>query len=207
MRELTMAVDKQRSSRKLSFAFGFAMSGLLAFLGLMQLVVGSPVGVIYLAAAPLLMALTLVLVKRQNDHSRVLFGDGSYEVSGAFRRQRFDVSDAERVITVNRMPLGAAPPTHHLIVLGKTKRLLLLSGYLWTVEQMTELANDLTSRGVPLTAIREPITPVRLRSMQPRTLEWWRARPLLAGILLASIVLMGAVTATILIVSGLVLAG
>lgn len=203
MRELTMAADKQRSSTKLNMSVSFAMAGLLAFVGLMQLLAGSPVGLIYLIAAPAIVAGTIVLVKRQHTHSRVVFGDGSYEVAGMFRRQRFDVGDVERVITVNHMPLGAAAPTHHLIVLGKTKRLLLLVGYMWTVEQMTELANDFTSRGVPLTPIREPITPVRLRSIDPRALEWWRARPLLLGALLTVLAVIVMIVVVVLVVGGL----
>ncbi|MFD1858818.1 hypothetical protein EHW97_05235 [Aeromicrobium camelliae] len=206
MRELTMAVDKQRSLRRLNFSISFALTGLFVVLGLMQLLIGSPAGVIYLAAAPLMVALTLVLVKRQEAQSRVIFGDGSYEAAGMFRRQRFEVDAVERVITVNSMPFGALAPTHHLIVLGATKRLLLLVGYMWTVEQLTELANDLTSRGVPLTAIRVPITPAQLQSLDSRTLEWWRAHPVLFAILLSVLVVIVVVGAGIVIVAGFVLA-
>jgi len=90
--------------------------------------------------------------------------------------------------------------THHLVVLGPRERLLLLVGQMWDREQLSALALDLTSRGVPLVPIDQPTTPRQLRALDPRLVPWRRARPV-------AVVLLTVLTVLLLLVAAFVIYG
>lgn len=185
---------KKRTFRMNMVALGFSSIGLV-FVGLSQTLLGSigssstrglhlVLGISSLVLAVVLGALAVVLVRREADAARIVYGDGRYESTYAWRTTRFAAQDVERVVTIDRMALGATPSTHHLIVVGPAKRLLMLVGHMWSTDQLGALANDLAARGVPMTSLRETITPKQLRTMDRRLMPWWQAHPVALGLLI-----------------------
>ena len=159
----------------------------------------------YLALVLAMVPVTSVLARRLADRSRVTFGDGTVTVQGWGRPRRFTVADVERVVTVDSMAFGTAGPTHHLIVVGPSKRPLLLVGQMWDRGQLSALALDLAHRGVPLTPVRHPVTPAQLRATDPRLVPWYQAHPVVLGLLVALGVLV-VVTVVLVVVLVLVVA-
>jgi hypothetical protein len=187
---------KKRLFRMNMVALGFSCFGLV-FVGVSQTLLGllgpDPtwtghlvLGVSSLALAVVLGVLAAVLLRREADSARILHGDGRYESKYSWRTTRFVAQDAESVVTIDRMALGATPQTHHLIVVGPTKRLLMLVGHMWSTEQLGALANDLAAHGVPMTSLRETITPKQLRAMDRRLMPWWQAHPVGLGLLMVA---------------------
>nr|WP_241744136.1 hypothetical protein [Cellulosimicrobium arenosum] len=80
-------------------------------------------------------------------------------------------------MTIDQMSLGGiALTTYHLVAVGRTgRRLVHLVGQAWDRDQLTTIALDLAHRGVPLTPVHVPITPVQLRAYDPRLVPWWQA--------------------------------
>lgn len=199
---------KSRTFRMNMVALGFSCFGLV-FVGLSQTLLGllgsTPtrtghlvLGISSLTLALVLGALAVVLVRREADAARVVYGDGRYESTFSWRTTRFAAHDAERVVTIDRMAIGATPMTHHLIVVGPAKRLLMLVGHMWSTDQLGALANDLAARGVPMTSLRETITPKQLRTMDRRLMPWWQAHPVGLGFLmLGGALVLGAIVAAI----------
>lgn len=144
---------------------------------------------------------TYVLARRLADRSCVTFGDGTVTAQGWGRPKRFTVADVERVVTVDSMGFAGTAPTHHLFVVGPTKRLLVLVGQMWDREQLSALALDLAHRGVPLTPIHQPITPVQLRALDPRLVPWAQAHPVALGLLVGLGVLVVLVAVLVVVVT------
>ena len=82
----------------------------------------------YVALVLAMVPLTYALARRMVSRSCIVLGDGTYTVRSWGRPKRFTVADVERVVTVDHMGFAGTTPTHHLIVLGPTGRLLLLVG-------------------------------------------------------------------------------
>ncbi|MGN6239068.1 MAG: hypothetical protein ACTHNI_04930 [Cellulosimicrobium cellulans] len=137
----------------------------------------------FLAFALAMIPLTYAIGRRMVDRARIVLGDGTYTVHGWGRTKRFTVADVDRVVTVDRMAFGMAGATHHLIVLGPTKRLLLLVGQMWDRDQLSTLALDLARRGVPLTPWHQPVTPAQLRAFDRRLVPWPQAHPVALALL------------------------
>lgn len=129
--------------------------------------------------------LVYVVARRTADRSRVVFGDSYVAGHGWGRREIRTVAAMESVVTVCQMGFMGAMPTHHLIVLGPQKRLLLLVGQMWDREQLSALALDLVSRGVSLVAIAQSTTPRQLRALDHRLIPWRQAHPI--GVLLLTV--------------------
>lgn len=196
MIELTMTATARRSSTTLNMVIAAVLGGILIVVGAAMVALGVPLGWLYLSMGPAMIGLTALLVRRQKGNSLLRFGDGTYTLRGLGRQKRFTVDDVERVVTVSRMGLGALGETHHLIVVGRERRLLMLVGYMWTVEQMTQLSDDLVARGVPLYPFPYPITPAQLRGVDRRLIPFVQAHPVASGLLVG----LGAFVLVILIV-------
>jgi hypothetical protein len=206
MTEIRMTEAAQKRVIRLNLTFAWIFAG---FFGLVQAPLYFMIGnwgmgsvVLFLAIA--MVAFTYLLANRMVRNSRIVFGDGTYTVYGTGRTKRFSTTDVARVVTIDRMSLGAgvAGSTHHLIVVGPVTRLLILVGQMWDTDQLSTLALDLANRGVPLTPIPRPITPVQLRAYDARLMPSWQAHP----IAFALIVALGTVVIiTIVVVLALVL--
>jgi hypothetical protein len=165
---------------------------------------GDPVPAIaYLCVALAMVPLTYVLARRTAERSRIVLGDGTYTVHGWGRPKRFAVPDVERVVTVDRMALGGTGPTHHLVVVGHARRLVLLVGRMWDREQLSQVALDLERRGVPLTPVHQPVTPAQLRALDRRLVPWWQAHPVALGLLVGLGVLLVGVAVFVVAVAAL----
>ncbi|MEV7691823.1 hypothetical protein AB0N73_00650 [Microbacterium sp. NPDC089189] len=184
MIELTMSPTARRSSTSMNMVIAALFGLILIVPGVVMVAVGLPLGWLYLALGPVMIGLTALLVRRQNGNSLLRFGDGTYTLRGLGREKRFTVDDVERVVTVSRMGLGALGETHHLIVVGRDRRLLILVGYMWSIEQMTQLSDDLVGRGVPLYPFPQPITPAQLRAVDRRLIPFIQAHPVASGLLI-----------------------
>lgn len=131
--------------------------------------------------------LSLWLARTSMRDTYIRFGDGWIEHKWMFRTRRFAAAEATSVVTVDQMSFGgfAGAPTHHLIVTGRDRRLLILVGQMWTTQQLTAIMQDLASRGVPWFSVPEPVTPPQLRARDPRLVPWWQAHPIALGLLIA----------------------
>ncbi|KZM78995.1 hypothetical protein A0J59_01995 [Cellulosimicrobium sp. I38E] len=164
------------------------ISILAPLVGLAQLPAAITGGNMALAVGFLVFALSMIpltyaIARRMVDRARIVLGDGTYTVHGWGRPKRFTVTDVDRVVTVDRMAFGMAGATHHLIVLGPTKRLLLLVGQMWDRDQLSTVALDLARRGVQLTPWHQPVTPAQLRAFDRRLVPWPQAHPVALGLL------------------------
>ncbi len=183
--ELTLDDDAKRRAVRTNLTFVAVIQPLLLLtavsvgISTRNLALAIGYGCLVLAMIPL----TYVLARRMSDRTRVTFGDGSVTMQGWGRPRRFTVAEVERVVTVDSMGFGGTTPTHHLIVVGPTKRLALLVGQMWDRDQLSAVALDLAHRGVPLNPIHQPITPVQLRAMDPRLVPWRQAHPVALGLL------------------------
>ncbi|MGN7701838.1 hypothetical protein [Cellulosimicrobium sp. 22601] len=157
-----------------------------------------------LAFALAMIPLTYALARRMVDRARIVLGDGTYTVHGWGRSKRFTVADVDRVVTVDHMAFGAAGATHHLIVVGPTKRLLLLVGQMWDRDQLSTVALDLARRGVPLTPWHQPVTPVQLRAFDRRLVPWPQAHPVALALLVGIGTLLACVVVFVVVVAILV---
>ncbi|MEV7962597.1 hypothetical protein [Oerskovia paurometabola] len=152
---------------------------------------------VFLGLVLAMIPLTYALARQVADKSRVTFGDGTLTVQGWGRSKTFTVEDMERVVTIDSMGFAGAAPTHHLVVVGPRKRLLLLVGQMWDREQLSALALDLAGRGVPL-------TPTQLRALDPRLVPWRQAHPVAVSLLVGLGVLLVLVTLFVVVVAILV---
>lgn len=159
---------------------------------------------VFLGLVLAMIPLTYALARQVADKSRVTFGDGTLTVQGWGRSKTFTVEDMERVVTIDSMGFAGAAPTHHLVVVGPRKRLLLLVGQMWDREQLSALALELAGRGVPLTPIRQPVTPTQLRALDPRLVPWRQAHPVAVSLLVGLGVLLVLVTLFVIVVAILV---
>lgn len=141
------------------------------------------------------------LAKKAMRETYIRFGDGWIEHHWMFRTRRFAATEATSVVTVNHMSFGgfAGAPTHHLIVTGHDRRLLLLVGQMWTQQQLTAIMQDLASRGVPWFSVPEPVTPAQLRERDPRLVPWWQAHPIALGLIIAGALLVFITLAVIIV--------
>lgn len=155
----------------------------------------SPVLLPLLAVA---VALALIGVLLYFRTSRIELRDGSYRVVGMLGTGReFRIADISAALVITQLQAVNSTPTPHLFVRGHDGRALLaLGGTTWSVDALTTLADDLAARGVRVAVVDEPITHQQLRRVEPALVSWWRAHPVLVGVL-AAVVLLGAVAAVV----------
>ncbi|WP_136519993.1 hypothetical protein [Cellulomonas telluris] len=156
-------------------------------------------GLVHVLLGVVLTVLAVVLSIVRARRSRIVFGDGTYTVWSFRGDRRFTASDVAAVAMVTDMPMGAVTG-HHLVLAGRSGPLVHLVGAMWDQAQLTSLAHDLASRGVPVTPFPHRITPAQLRAVDPRFVAAWRARPgvtalvaVLALLLLVALVVVVAV--------------
>ena len=189
MTDIRMTPEAQKRVIRMNLMSVWVIAGLFALVQapLQFLLENWVMGATLIGIAIAMVVATYALAKRMGERSRITFGDGTYTVHGAFRSKTFTAADVARVVTIDRMALsgGIAGTTHHLIVTGPVKRLLMLVGQMWGTDQLSALALDLSGRGVPLTPIPNPITPVELRAYDARLMPAWQAHPYAFGLLYA----------------------
>lgn len=206
MTELTLSDAAKRQVLRANMTYVAILVPLLA-VSAVSTAIGTRTAVFSFAYLALVLAMvptTYVLARRMVDRARIVLGDGTYTVQGWGRPKRFTVADVERVVTVDSMGFAGTTPTHHLIVVGPTRRLLLLVGQMWDREQLSALALDLAHRGVPLTPFHHPVTPAQLRALDPRLVPWRQAHPVALGLLVGLGVLLFLVVAFVVVVAILV---
>lgn len=187
MHELRMTPEAQRRAvalnMKQSWIILATLGPLLLLLAVLYALQNLWVGIAYGAFVAVIFGgsvpLTIWLARMAMRDTYVRFGDGWIEHRWMFRTRRFAAAEAASVVTVGRMSFGgmAGAPTHHLIVTGRDRRLLLLVGQMWSTAQLTAVMNDLASRGVQWISVPELITPSQLRARDPRLVPWWQAHP------------------------------
>ena len=204
--ELTLHDDAKRGVVRANLTFAAILVPILGLtavsLGISTRNLALALG--YACVVLAMIPLTYVLARRFTDRSRVTFGDGSVTVQGWGRPRRFTVAEIERVVTVDSMGFGGMTPTHHLIVVGPTKRLALLVGQMWDRDQLSAVALDLAHRGVPLNPVHQPVTPAQLRAMDPRLVPWRQAHPVALGLFVGLGVLLFFLVAFVVMVAFLV---
>lgn len=201
--ELTLHDDAKRRVVRTNMTFVAILVPLLGLSAFTTLVTTRSVGLAltYLCLVLAMVPLTYVLARRLADRSRIAFGDGTVTVQGWGQPKRFTVADMERVVTIDSMGFAGTAPTHHLVVVGPHKRLILLVGQMWDRAQLSALALDLAGHGVPLTPIHEPLTPVQARALDPRLVPWRQAHPVSLGLLVGLGVLVLLVVAFVVVVA------
>ena len=170
----------------LAFALLFTGQAALAFFA------GNTVnGWLFVGLVVFMVTGTLFAARRLTERSRLRFGDGTYEIRWSFRVQRFTTADISQVVTADSVSIGLTPAAPILMLVGPTKRRALLSGLMWSTDQLGALALDLADRGVPLLSYHERLTALQLRSMDRRWMSVWQAHPIAIGLLagLAAILL------------------
>lgn len=156
----------------------------------LQFALGRPaLALPFLALAVSMVAGTAALARRFAHRTRIEFGDGVYRVGGLRGVREYAAHQISRAIWVHRMRLGSAPATQHLFVLGPKRRITVLVGQMFSVEQMHALATDLYTHRVEVITITEPTTSARLRGTDPRVMPWWQAHPVIFA-LLATVLLL-----------------
>ncbi|WP_029088404.1 hypothetical protein [Brevibacterium album] len=188
--------------------------GMLGVLGLLSstssarggLPAGSILGMGAIAVVIVLVILYAHLaIPAMAARQRIVFGDGTYTFTGWFRTVRLRAEEISRAAAIGHVRLGAAQPTHHLVLAGPRRRLLILVGQMWDIGQLGALANDMADRGVPLISLLRPFSPAQLRSFDPRLMPWRQARPFAFASLLATgliVLAVGAAIAVVIVVTG-----
>ncbi|HEY4226405.1 MAG TPA: hypothetical protein VGM70_11375 [Pseudolysinimonas sp.] len=151
--------------------------------------------------AAILLSLGGVMLYFRN--ARIEYRDGAYTVIGMFRQRRtFQAAQVKVLVTITSLQsVGLSATSPQLLAIGEDDRKILrLRGQTWEVEQFTQLALDLIARGVANDAIREPITPARLKDRYPKAVSWWEAHPIAVGLLLG-VVLLAVIVAVVLAVA------
>lgn len=189
-----MTEERRRAVVRANFRALWVFLPLLALPGVMlvlQTVLSrspSAAGFVFFGLNAMVMGLLLVFayvwIPRRAEQQRIVFGEGRYAVTTWFGTSRFAASDVAGVVAVDRLSLGGVPPAHHLVLAGHRRRLLLLAGHMWDVEQLRALADDLAARGVPFAHLDRPVAPHELRAMDPRLMPWRQARPIAFALLL-----------------------
>lgn len=195
MHELRLSPETQRRAVALNMRQSWISLGMLAPLLLILVVIFSLqdfwLGFGYGALIVVLLGgsvpLSFWLARKSMRETYIRFGDGWIEHRWMFRTRRFAAAEATSVVTVDQMSFGgfSGPPTHHLIVTGRDRRLLILVGQMWTTQQLTAIMQDLASRGVPWMSVPEFVTPPQLRQRDPRLVPWWQAHPVALALLIA----------------------
>jgi len=132
---------------------------------------------------------------------RIEYGGASYTVVSMFgARRTFPATDVTAVVTVTALTwTGLSGGVAQLIVLGADgAKILRLQGRTWELDQFTELANDLISRGAAHEAIGL-IGAAALRERYPRVVRWYEVHRI-ATILLLSLALLVLVMAVVAVV-------
>lgn len=205
MTELRIDEDAQKRATRLSLTLAWVLAGIFALVmvPLFFLIGNWVMGSVLLVLAIILVAGTYLLAHRMR-RSRIVFGDGTYTVYGTGRTRRFSATDVARVVTIDRMTVGAGmfDPAPHLIIASPVKQLLILAGQVWSTDQLSTLALDLANRGVPLTPIPNPITPVQLRAYDARLMPSWQAHPIAFALIVTGV----AIIVTIVVVLAILVA-
>lgn len=198
MHELRLSPETQRRAIALNMRQSWISLAMLAPILLMLVVIfslqdfllGFGYGVLVFVLIGGSVPLSIWLARTSMRETYIRFGDGWIEHRWMFRTRRFAAAEATSVVTVDQMTLGGlmGAPTHHLIVTGRDRRLLILVGQMWTQQQLTAIMHDLASRGVPWISVPEPITPPQLRARDPRLVPWWQAHPVAFALLIAGAV-------------------
>lgn len=201
---MRMTDEAARRVMRMNMGFAAIMTPLLAIPALLQLFVGiSSYGIVVLVFVACMMPLTFLLARHSERVTRLVYGDGHYEYRMLWRTIRFDVTDVALVATIGQMALGngLTGATHHLVVAGARRRLLLLVGQMWSTEQLGALAADLAAHGAPVTPIPGPITPTQLRAQDRRLMPWWQAHPVALALLVVGIVLAVFTVVTVIVLA------
>lgn len=198
MHELRLSEETQRravalNARQAWISLAFLAPILLALVVIFSLQdfwLGFGYGVLVVVLVGGSLPLSIWLARWAMRETYIRFGDGWIEHKWMFRTRRFAAAEATSVVTVDRMSFGgfSGAPTHHLIVTGRDRRLLILVGQIWTTQQLSAIMHDLASRGVPWISVPEPITPPQLRARDPRLVPWWQAHPIAFALLIAGAV-------------------
>ncbi|MDH6180142.1 hypothetical protein M2152_000324 [Microbacteriaceae bacterium SG_E_30_P1] len=172
---------------------------LLVVSATLQLVSGNTVGAIIVFGA-LIIALPVgfVLGKRNASRALLRFGDGTYELRQTPGGKNFSAADVDQVVALGNARFAMWPGAPMLLIVGPTKRLCLLTGYLWNTEQLDAVARDLGNRGVTLVDKPEALTGAQLRGIDKRWISFWEAHPIAIG-LTAGLAIVLIVAAAVLI--------
>jgi hypothetical protein len=200
MTELTLTPAARRRLVRANLTFAAVLVPLFAVnaLNLWSSARHGGLALMNLVFALAILPLTYYFARRMGERSLITFGDGSVTVRGWGRPRRFSSVDVERVVTIDQMRIMGSTPTHHLIVVGPHRRLALLAGRMWDREQLSRLALDLESRGVPLVPVRQPVTPRQLRKLDPRLVPWHQAHPVGLALVLFLAILLALVAAFVI---------
>ncbi|MGI6877701.1 hypothetical protein [Microbacterium sp. gxy059] len=207
MVEMRITEENRRHIIRMNRQLSWAALPLLAIPGPLLALAGYPrawpiVFACCVALALLLLLSILLAVPRLVARQRIVFGEGGYTVTGWFATRRLVASDVTRAAMIDRLALGVGASAHHLVLAGNRRRLLSLVGQMWTYEQMSALATDLTRRGIPVTHFVEPTTAAHVRAVDHRFMPWRYAHPLAFALLLtAAIVLVVTVAVVAIIVA------
>lgn len=195
MHELRLSPEAQRravalNARQAWLGIGIQAPLLLALtviFSIQNVWLGLGYGVLIVVLVGAGIPLSIWFARKSMRETYIRFGDGWIEHKWMFRTRRFAAAEATSVVTVDQMSFGglAGAPTHHLIVTGQDRRLLLLVGQMWDTQQLSAVMHDLASRGVPWFSVPEPVTPAQLRERDPRLVPWWQAHPIALALLVA----------------------
>lgn len=195
MHELRLSPETQRRAIALNMRqswFSLAMLApillsLVVIFSLQDFWIGLGYGLLVVVLIGGSVPLSIWLARTSMRETYIRFGDGWIEHKWMFRTRRFAAAEATSVVTVDQMSFGgfSGAPTHHLIVTGRDRRLLILVGQMWDTQQLTAIMQDLASRGVPWISVPEPVTPAQLRARDPRLVPWWQAHPVALALLIA----------------------
>ena len=179
----------------------FSWIPLIAVICLMAaLALQSPLPLLFIALAVLLGAggglATGPYVRRAVDRVRIELDDGAYAIGDGRRVHRFAAGDVDQVVHVARHRLSRAQEAPLLIVVGARRRLAILTGQMWTPQQLGALADDLVARGARRIDVEQPVSARRLRATDRRWITWMHAHP----VLFALLVVLGAVLAVVILI-------
>ncbi len=118
-------------------------------------------------------------VRRAVDRVRIELDDGAYVIGDGRRFHRFTAGDVDQVVHVARHRLSRAQEAPLLIVVGARRRLAILTGQMWTPQQLGALADDLVARGARRIDVEQPVSARQLRAMDRRWITWMHAHPAL----------------------------
>ena len=148
----------------------------------MQVAVGNTVlGFVGIGIVVVGFPLALLLGRRAAKRSLLRFGDGNYEARQGFTTRKFGIADVHQIVVLRSARFWPWPGAPMTFIVGPTKRLTTLSGFLWNADQLDAVAQDIAGRGVPLVDHPETLTAAQLRRIDRRWITWWEAHPIAIG--------------------------
>lgn len=119
-----------------------------------------------------------------------------------WRKNVFHLNEIAHVYVIDEMKLGLSKSTYYLLIVGRRRRLAMISGQIWTYEQLAQLADALEGTGAVKSRVEGAVSPVWLRKQDPMAMPAWQAHAIRTALIVSVVLLVIFATVLTWAVSG-----